>query len=47
MNNVLNGETGSSDGLGGTTGSKDTDVQSDKLLGKVDEASLVIDGKDS
>jgi hypothetical protein len=44
---VLNGETSGSNGLGGTTRGEDADVQGHELLGKVDEASLVIDGKDS
>lgn len=44
---ILDGETSGSNSLGGTTGSEDADVQGDELLGKVDEASLVIDGKDS
>jgi len=44
---ILDGKSSGSNGLGGTTGSKDADVQGDELLGKFDEASLVIDGKDS
>lgn len=44
---LLDGQTSGGNGLGGTTGCEDTDVQGDELLGKVNKASLVIDGEDS